>query len=76
MDFAVSDKMQTILDMVNGFMDHEVIPLEGEFLHGDPETLEDRIFATQKRSSRWNCGPRTTRLNSGGWACRWSNMDC
>jgi alkylation response protein AidB-like acyl-CoA dehydrogenase len=49
MDFAVSDKMQTILDMVNGFMDDEVIPLEGEFLHGDPEALEKRIVAAQNK---------------------------
>ncbi len=76
MDFAVSDKMQTILDMVNGFMDDEVIPLEGEFLHGDPEELEKGSSPLRTRSSRWSCGPRTTRLNSGAWASRWSNMDC
>ncbi|NOY69650.1 MAG: acyl-CoA dehydrogenase [Deltaproteobacteria bacterium] len=31
MDFEISDKMQTILDMVNEFVDRELIPLEPEF---------------------------------------------
>jgi alkylation response protein AidB-like acyl-CoA dehydrogenase len=39
MDFGVSEKMRTILEMVGSFMDDEVIPLEGEFLHGTPETV-------------------------------------
>lgn len=32
MDFSVSEKMQVILEMVNEFMDREIIPLESEFL--------------------------------------------
>ncbi len=35
MDFAISDKMQTILGMINEFVDKELIPLEHEFLTGD-----------------------------------------
>ncbi|MGB9498682.1 MAG: acyl-CoA dehydrogenase family protein [Dissulfuribacterales bacterium] len=31
MDFAVSEKMKTILEMVNEFVDRELIPLEPEF---------------------------------------------
>jgi acyl-CoA dehydrogenase len=31
MDFTVSEKMQTILDLVNEFIDRELIPLEAEF---------------------------------------------
>ncbi len=31
MDFAVSEKMKTILDLVNEFIDRELIPLEPEF---------------------------------------------
>ncbi|MBT8240102.1 MAG: acyl-CoA dehydrogenase family protein [Acidimicrobiia bacterium] len=49
MDFSISDKMQTILDLVNQFIEQDVIPLEGEFLHGDPETLEDQIIAAQQK---------------------------
>jgi alkylation response protein AidB-like acyl-CoA dehydrogenase len=49
MDFSVSDKMQTILDMVGEFMDREVIPLEGEFLHGDSQSLEDLIVSAQNK---------------------------
>ena len=33
MDFSVSEKMQVILEMVNGFVDAELIPLEPEFLN-------------------------------------------
>lgn len=40
MDFAVSDKMQTIIGMINEFVDKELIPLELEFLTGDFHELE------------------------------------
>ncbi len=33
MDFAVSEKMQTILEMVNEFVEKELIPLEPEFVN-------------------------------------------
>jgi len=39
MDFAVSDEMATMLEMIAEFMAREVIPLEGELLHGDPIRL-------------------------------------
>jgi len=48
MDFDVSEKMQTILEMVNGFVDSNVIPLEGEMLHGDAATLEAKIADEQR----------------------------
>ncbi|MDY6832142.1 MAG: acyl-CoA dehydrogenase family protein [Thermodesulfobacteriota bacterium] len=32
MDFAISDKMQTILEMIDEFVEKELIPLEPEFL--------------------------------------------
>ena len=35
MDFRVSEKMQTILEMVNEFVDRELIPLEPEFAKRD-----------------------------------------
>lgn len=49
MDFEVSDTMQTILPMVHAFMDEEVIPLEGEFLHGQPEVVAERVTTLQLR---------------------------
>jgi acyl-CoA dehydrogenase len=49
MDFDLSEKMTTILDMVEEFMDAEVIPLEGEMLHGDPETLQERVHHAQQQ---------------------------
>lgn len=33
MDFSVSEKVQTILEMINEFMDREVIPLERDFFN-------------------------------------------
>jgi alkylation response protein AidB-like acyl-CoA dehydrogenase len=36
MDFTISEKMQTIITMINEFVDRELIPLEGEFLSGKP----------------------------------------
>jgi len=47
MDFAISEKMSTILEMVTAFMDTEVIPLEGEMLHGDAATLQDFVSSAQ-----------------------------
>ncbi len=49
MEFEISEKMQTILAMVNSFMDDEVIPLEGEFLHGTPESVADGVAALQHK---------------------------
>ena len=49
MDFEISDTMQTILPLVHAFMDEEVIPLEGEFLHGHPEVVAEQVAALQQR---------------------------
>jgi acyl-CoA dehydrogenase len=49
MNFEISDTMQTVLPMVRTFMDDEVIPLEGEFLHGQPEFVAERVAALQQR---------------------------
>jgi alkylation response protein AidB-like acyl-CoA dehydrogenase len=49
MDFEVSGKMETILSMVNEFVDRELIPLEGEMLHGDPVALEAAVAEKQQK---------------------------
>jgi alkylation response protein AidB-like acyl-CoA dehydrogenase len=49
MDFELSEKMSTILTMVKEFMDSEVIPLEGEMLHGDPVTLDASVAMAQDK---------------------------
>jgi acyl-CoA dehydrogenase len=49
MDFQISDTMQTILPMVRTFMDEQVIPLEGEFLHGQPEVVAEHVAALQEQ---------------------------
>lgn len=40
MDFAISDRMTTIIGMINEFVDKELIPLEHDFLTKDFELLE------------------------------------
>lgn len=52
MDFAISDKMQAILEMMNEFVDKELIPLEPEFLKKNfvdllPELEEKRRLVKQ-----------------------------
>ncbi len=49
MDFQPSEQMQTMLAMVREFMDAEVIPLEGEMLHGDPATLAEGVAKAQEK---------------------------
>jgi len=49
MDFRVSEEMQVRLDMISEFMDREVIPLEGELLHGTPESLAAAVAGAQAK---------------------------
>ena len=49
MNFEISEKMTTILQMVRTFMDDEVIALEGEFLHGTPEMVAKRVGELQHK---------------------------
>ena len=49
MDFDVSEKTQTILAMVGSFMDAEVIPLEGQMLHGDQDSLGAAVARAQDK---------------------------
>ncbi|MBU2514925.1 acyl-CoA dehydrogenase family protein [bacterium] len=51
MDFSISDKMQTILEMINEFVDKELIPLENEYLtkSRDGATFEKTIKEMQQK---------------------------
>jgi acyl-CoA dehydrogenase len=49
MDFEISDQMETILGMVNDFVANEIIPLEGEMLHGDPDVLAAVVTDKQRK---------------------------
>ncbi len=49
MDFQVSEEMSVRLAMIDEFMVKEVIPLEAEMLHGDPETLDAGVAAAQEK---------------------------
>ncbi|MGA7756983.1 MAG: acyl-CoA dehydrogenase family protein [Ilumatobacteraceae bacterium] len=49
MDFEVSEQMETILTMVREFVDRELVPIEGEMLHGSPETVQEMVVAAQDK---------------------------
>jgi alkylation response protein AidB-like acyl-CoA dehydrogenase len=49
MDFEVSEETATMLAMVREFVDRDLVPIEGEMLHGSPETVAGLIAAAQER---------------------------
>ncbi len=49
MDFELSDQIAVMLAMVDDFMRREVVPLEGELLHGEPATLEAALADVQRK---------------------------
>jgi alkylation response protein AidB-like acyl-CoA dehydrogenase len=49
MDFDVSEKMQTILAMVRGFMDSAVVPLESVMLHDEQAVLDAAVARAQDK---------------------------
>ena len=49
MDFQPSPEISVMLDMIREFMDREVIPLEGEMLHGDSAALTAGVQAAQAK---------------------------
>ncbi len=48
MDFTVSDKMQTILGMIDEFVDKELIPMEPEFMTQPARSLLPAIAEKRK----------------------------
>ena len=52
MDFDLSEKMSTILEMIGNFMKAEVIPLESLMLHGDRATLDAAVGRAQNKVRR------------------------
>jgi len=49
MDFTITEKMKVVLEMVNEFVDRELIPLEPLFLSGAASELEPIILEKQKK---------------------------
>ncbi len=49
MDFDVSEKMRTILEMVNGFVAHELEPIEREMLFGNEEVVAKLVAEAQEK---------------------------
>ena len=47
MDFDVSEKMTTMLAMVDEFVDRELVPIENEMLFGTAEAVEQMVAAAQ-----------------------------
>jgi acyl-CoA dehydrogenase len=48
-DFDLSEETSTMLALIGEFMDREVIPLEGEMLHGDEAVLEAAVKRAQAK---------------------------
>ncbi|MCF8040678.1 MAG: acyl-CoA dehydrogenase family protein [Desulfarculaceae bacterium] len=48
MDFQISEETQTILELINEFVDKELIPLEQDFLHRSWEELEPVLAAKRE----------------------------
>ncbi len=53
MDFTVSEKMKTILEMVNEFIDRELIPLEPEFTTRGFREMLPVLKEKQKKMELW-----------------------
>jgi acyl-CoA dehydrogenase len=49
MDFEVSEKMTTILELVGGFVERELVPIEQEMLHGDPQRVDEMVAHAQDK---------------------------
>jgi acyl-CoA dehydrogenase len=49
MDFELSQKMTTILDLVGEFIERELVPIEGEMLHGDPKQVDELVAKAQDK---------------------------
>ncbi len=49
MDFTVSEKTQTMLDLMNEFIEKEVIPLEQQFLLQGSEGIDKKLFEKQQK---------------------------
>ena len=61
MDFAVSEETATMLEMIGEFVERELLPIEGEMLHGDPAVVEELVAAAQvkvRQMGLWSCSPR------------------
>jgi len=69
MDFAISEKMKTILEMVNEFVDRELIPMEPEMARLSFKEMLPIIKEKQKKAGRWDSGHRIFPKIVGGWGC-------
>ncbi len=49
MDFEISEKMTTILGLVRDFVDTELVPIENEMLHGDPDVVDKMVADAQAK---------------------------
>ena len=49
MDFRVPEETQTMLDMINEFVDKELIPLEAEYLTKGTENLDEILKQKQQK---------------------------
>ena len=73
MDFQISDRIQTIVSMINEFVDKELIPLEPEFMTNSFESMLPVLKEKQTWSGKWSCGRQTFRWSAAAWGFPWWN---
>jgi alkylation response protein AidB-like acyl-CoA dehydrogenase len=65
-DFELSEEIAVMLAMVDDFMRREVVPLEGELLHGDPATLEEALVDVQRKVRQMGLWAPSAPVDCGG----------
>jgi alkylation response protein AidB-like acyl-CoA dehydrogenase len=70
MDFSISEKMQTIIGMINEFVEKELIPLEPEFLTTPSKKMISRIEEKRKMVRRIELWA-PNHPKEAGWVLTW-----
>jgi alkylation response protein AidB-like acyl-CoA dehydrogenase len=65
-DFELSEEISVLLAMVDDLMAREVMPLEGEFLHGDPVVLEAELADVQRKVRQMGLWAPNAPVECGG----------
>ena len=71
MDFKISEKMQATLELVDEFVDKELLPLEQDYLTLDFKDLLPTLAKKREMVKKWSYGDQTFQRNSEGWDFPW-----
>ena len=75
MDFEVSDRMKTITEMINEFVDKELIPLEHDFLTEDFKQLEPVLEEKRRMVKQMELWAPNQDKNTAVWGSAWWSTD-